>query len=289
MLIKLLELFAFVLIGGLAVDAAARFDALVYSAVLGLIFLEAWFGQLEPVLTSPLNLYPADIVMTVVFLASLIRLVNARALIIGRIGRLWLFFIGLQCISLIRGANAFGLREAGLEFREQWYFYCASLYAVSWGTSVVSLRRLAVVWRFYAFLFVLLAVFRWLTGRVSPTQAISLPGEREAIRVLTAGQAFILAEAFIMEMHDKFSSSFKTLRNMAVVSLLGVVFLTQHRSVWVVMVVILLAFWRSLARLIWRDMHEYILSGRCRGVRRIAVAQPAFLEGFACGVHHRAF
>lgn len=162
-----------------------------------------------------------------------------RALFLG-----WLAVGLLMFASLGLGLMQFGTR-AGVEVRENFYFWVAALYFASYRYTPDDLRRLGRVLRVAAWGVVAIAIYRWVgleAGFVS--RAIFLvAGASSEFRAVGSQPALVVAMAGMLYM-ARWLEAARGRDGMLAAVLLAFVVVFQHRSVW-------LASIAMLAALLW--------------------------------------
>lgn len=186
-----------------------------------------------PLLTlSELNIYPTDVIASVLFLAGVLELTQLRANLGG-----WLvpyvLFGAFIAVALLRGVAAVGPGTAINEARSLLYFF----FAMTWALAVRPDRlRLHTVSLVLGWALVLVAVYHGVRYGIGGAGSWALAGDgrRQTGRVLIGSQGI----ALLLSAGTLFLNPSGTARVrpqfafMSSLVFLGVVLLAQHRSVW---------------------------------------------------------
>ena len=187
-----------------------------------------------PAVPLGINVSTDDLAFVLLFCAAVIRLpVLAVAARNSTLFWLWVAFGGVVLLSLAIGLLTFG-SSAGVEVRDNFYFWAAGLYFASFTYSEDQLHRLWRVVQYFAWMMVLIVVYRWVgvkLGFVSESLVLKA-GASSEFRVVGSSVTFFLAAVGVVHfaMWLKRSTSRDLL---AALCLLGFVLVLQHRSVWV--------------------------------------------------------
>jgi hypothetical protein len=197
------------------------------------------------------TLYAEDVVFGWLFAVALLRLTVGGRLLARHWP--WLLFSAVTLVSFAIGSQLYGLKPAGVEYRGVFYGIAGCLYSASFRVGSDEAGRLVRLWLWAAALLVALAWFRWAAEFLQlgiRSQWAGIGGENP-IRVLNAGQAFFLSQAFLTTVYLYRHVTAKAALFCYAAVLLLTVILLQHRSVWVVTAVCcLLLAWRE--RALWR-------------------------------------
>jgi hypothetical protein len=166
------------------------------------------------------------------------------------------FFL-LLSISIIRGIHGIGLQEAGVQARPDFYFSATVLYFCSFTYEPKTQRRLLCLWSAAAACLVLLTLFRWgatVLGLPIAAQWSALV-QQLPFRVLTAAQAFFLMIALLLSVLCRLHGIGTRWQRISVYVLAPVIVLLQHRTVWVItivlFVVLIIRESRLRVRVVW--------------------------------------
>jgi hypothetical protein len=192
----------------------------------------------EPVaIPLALLIYPADIVFVLLLLAAGIRYLNGMAHL-TRMRWPVIVLIVLYAVALVRGFAAFGVKQAGVEGRESFYFLSGVLYFSSFSLGARTRRSIVTVWMRASMALASLAVLRWMAvlaglGIVEQWAAVLGAG----YRVLNASGANVIAVAFFASMFLNIGSTGPLWQRKAFYLFGPVLLLLQHRTVWAVVLI----------------------------------------------------
>lgn len=217
----------------LAVALVRRYPpAGICLAALVVIPLWEWPNPPPLITAAGLSIGPSDVITLLLFVVGVLEFPQLRANLQGWLIP-WLFFGVLIVISLLRGAAAFGLGHATNESRGVMWVYFAMTWALAIHPERLRLRQasLALGWAL-----VLVAVYHAVTyGIGGPSALVSLgDGSYRGGRIIVAGQAAVLllcaGTVFLGA-----PGSVKGRQRFAGSSLVfvGIILLSQHRSVWI--------------------------------------------------------
>ncbi len=210
---------------------------------------------LSAVVVAPLSvdlagfkLYAEDVVFGGLFIVALLRLTIGGRLLARHWP--WLLFGAVTFVSFGMGSQMYGLKPAGVEYRAVFYVLAGCLYSASFRVQSEEAGRLMRLWLWSAALLVALAWFRWAAEFLQlgiRSQWAGVGGDNP-MRVLNAGQAFFLSQAFVTTVYLYRQVTGRVALSCYSALLLLTVILMQHRSVWVVTVICcLLLAWREQA------------------------------------------
>ena len=180
------------------------------------------------------HVYVDDLVALALAAAALLRLApNSGAL---RRLQAWWGFGAAIVLAFALGAAVHGIKAAGVEFRQFFYFAAAIVYAASFPLHAGTLRQLARVWLGGCAALLALALFRWMAValQLGIASTWATVGAGQPMRVLNAAHALFLAQGLLLLVY--YSGRGGTWR-LFVYALAGSVVLLQHRSVWVALLV----------------------------------------------------
>lgn len=223
------------------------------SLVFGLLLMLVLF-LLDTIIVLPnfvigsLHVYIQDLFFSILFFIGI-----NKHIVIGKYnpGLLWLYLFGLCIISsFILGIFTLNIFETGVEFRPFFYFLVGTLYFTAFRINKDEWKMIYTIWVSFSTVLFLVASIRWVLLRFGILLGDLSTGVDGIIRVLNAGQALFLAQAFILI----FSNNLKRSNPSKMFYLLSMCFfsmvvLLQHRSVWVatfVGIIILLLLERNL-------------------------------------------
>lgn len=201
-----------------------------------------------PPLTSGVQLYPADIIFSILFGAAVLRYAlggtKAKSMRWIPIGLFVLFFI---CV--VRGLGLYGPKDVGNASREWFYFLSGVFYFSSIRLTPRLLKKVIDAWMVIGMILVGIAIFRWLATIAGLGIAQQWAGVGESsIRVLNAQQALVLAVAFFASLSLNLSNMGPQWQRKAFYLVGPVILLLQHRTVWAVMIA-------GIIWLVLRDAH----------------------------------
>lgn len=215
------------------------------AALVVSVFLLETLLVTPPALEAGLLIYPADVVFSVLLLASAIRSWKGEARR-GGSRKLVLALAALYFLVLARGFLANGLKMTGVEARGSFYFLSGILYFSSFAWPAPTRRRVLTLWLGASLALVVIAVFRWLAVVAGLGIASQWEGAGgSAIRVLNAGQAGFLAAGFFASLFLNLARRGPRWQRKAFYLLGPVLLLLQHRTVWLQMILGIL--WLGLA------------------------------------------
>lgn len=200
---------------------------------------------------------PADVVAACALAVAIGRLAGHRP----SLGRGTAGITGLLALvlaSVFRGVGDFGFQASFNEGRPYLCFLAAALYVVTSDLGERSSRFVAVTWIALACVYVFISLRGWsVTGITSAGEYVKVNGEETAGRPVSAAACLSVAQGGLLLV----TMSWRRPRYRALaVGLLLVVVLLQHRTVWVVTVVAILA---------------YLVLGRAAGRDRLPVGVAA--------------
>jgi hypothetical protein len=148
----------------------------------------------------------------------------------------WLLFGIVTAVSFVAGSQLYGLKPAGVEYRSIFYVVAGGLYCGSFPLQSGGLKRFVSLWLWTSGALLLLACFRWsaVLLNLSIRAQWEGVGGSNPIRVLNAGQALFLAQAFLITLYLYRHAAARFALACFSGALLLAVILLQHRSVWVV-------------------------------------------------------
>jgi O-antigen ligase len=210
---------------------------------------------MNAVVVSPLSgelagftLYPEDVVFSGVFAVAVLRLTVGGYLLARHWP--WLLFGAATMVSFTMGSQLYGLKPAGVEYRSVFYVVAGCLYSASFRVDSEEAGRLVRLWLWSAALLVVLAWLRWAAEFLQlgvRSQWAGVGGDNP-MRVLNAGQAFFLSQAFVTTVYLLRHVTARAVLSCYAGLLLVTVILLQHRSVWVVTAACcLMLAWRERA------------------------------------------
>ncbi|ATE60532.1 O-antigen ligase family protein [Thauera sinica] len=223
-----------VLLPFLAVMFYSHFSLGVW-AIASLFLLETLFRVL-PGLPLGIVLYPADFVFILVGGAAILRLLLIGCRMEG--ARFWLGFGVVLLLSFAMGIVRNGT-AAGVDFRVYFYFWAATLYAMTFPMTGEQVSRVIGIFAKIGLVIAGIVVYRWIVEGFDITELMPEFGSWSdaGFRVVIADQTLILAQLFLFITFFAFlHPSLASIRWLAGPLLLMVVVL-QHRTVWLVLIV----------------------------------------------------
>lgn len=191
-----------------------------------------------PVFSVGFSAYPQDVVFLLIGLAGMLRVASEPRY--STTLWIWLFVGAVLMASFVPGVLQFGT-TAGVEFRQYYYFWGGALYFATFTIADRQLTHIVNMWGAAAAATVLIVIYRWFVyfagGDTSGWTGVA---ETSTLRVVTADQTLLIAQAFIMVIYLRLCST-KTFW-MAMLPFLAIaVLVLQHRTVWVVTLTCLFA------------------------------------------------
>ena len=233
---------------GILVAFSLRYVTFGAGLVMVVFLWRAWSIEPLPAIydLSGINVYPEDIVFSVIALVATARLLHLGMRVYLRPPYLvWFFFGVLIMIAFFRGVVAYGPGAAGVEFRKFFYFFSGGLYFGSFSPLAVRINNLGKCWLCAAILLLLLVLIRWAM------ELLGLPvaedwSSRGSMRVLDAAEALFLAQALLICVYLRLGRGISPFLRSFAILLLPVLILLQHRTVWVALFVAFVAIlWRE--------------------------------------------
>lgn len=208
----------------LAAGAAALIGVMVWNAI-----------TVEPAQMNMagFHIYAEDLVGLALAGAAVLRLApNPGAL--QRL-RAWWGFGAAIVLAFALGAALNGLKAAGVEFRQFFYFAAAIAYTASFPLNAQTLKELVRVWLAGCAALLALALFRWTAGmlHLGIAGTWATVGAGQPLRVLNAAHALFLAQGLLVLIYYSRRGTW----HVFLYALAGAVVLLQHRSVWVALLV----------------------------------------------------
>jgi hypothetical protein len=196
--------------------------------VVGLFIVDAIFAGL-PGVNLGLNIYAPDVVFAFALVASLARIFSQPFQLDRSFGVLWLLFGLLILNSLVQGFGLFGT-TAVVEARSNFYFWASVLYFMTSKVTPLFLTNLLKYFVVGAAVLSILVITRWTFDFLGFSTFSDIGAG--AFRVINAEQSFFLEIVCVLTFFRYLESSkFKHLYFL--VSLILLVVLLQHRTVWV--------------------------------------------------------
>lgn len=227
------------LIPAMLIVSYTRFG--VGTALIFGIFLIDTLTMGDGALNLGINLFYPDLVLGLIALVGGLRFVFATDFPKRNVA--WIGFCLLICISLITGLASYGT-AAGVQARTYFYFMVAGLYAMSFTLNEARLRFLFNALSATAFILFALTIYRWvvyytpITSLLPPGGSYNIDGP---IRVLHSNEALVIAQVFVAGLFFFAASRGFALARMFSPFLLASVLALQHRSVWLSVLVGILA------------------------------------------------
>lgn len=234
----------FVIAGGIGLFALALFRR--YPLLPALLVLVVFTSEIIALYELPsinlgiFNVSPKDIIAVLCLLQSLINLFSKKR----RLTKLsMIFFVlgGLLAISLLRGISSYGIETAVRFFRPYLYFYSATLVMLSTYYSPALLRRFITLWVWAAWVFIVIAIIRWLAvifGFYVNYDWIAAGGMMA--RVIKTQPALLVLQAIIFSWILPKQTGSLPMQKLIPYVMLPAIAILQHRTIWVVTAFILL-------------------------------------------------
>lgn len=241
--LSVLLLGAPVLVMMLAGFGIAVFIVTAYGSLrLGIAAIAAWYFIDAALLDAGgfrlgINLYYTDLLMVALAVAAGLRVLFARDFPWRQ--HSWMLFCTMFGLSLVIGLATFGT-TAGVQSRGYFYFVVAGTYAMSFPVDDARMRFFFHLMIATACAFLLLTFYRWVVFYIPIRDllpeggAYNIDGE---IRVIYANHTLVLAQVLVAGVF--FSTVVPGLRWARILApiLFGVVVVLQHRSVWLALLV----------------------------------------------------
>jgi hypothetical protein len=219
----------------------------IYS-VLVLSAAHVFADYFPPLLDNPFNIYADDVVFAILFVAGLLKLLMDRRFSASRV--FWLLFGLIILLSCFLGTRTYGVSAAGKDVRSFFYLFAGIIYFSSFPYTLSRFDGIRKGWQFIAVLFALVAIARWtamMTGNSLGGPSEGLDGWLR-LRVLTANATLVILQGALIwyasvlfsprpAIHRRDHLTRRLLAAIALVPLVAVVVILQHRSVWVVGIV----------------------------------------------------
>ncbi|TCK70150.1 hypothetical protein [Acidipila rosea] len=184
-----------------------------------------------------INIYPEDLVCTVLFLAATVRyLVNFKFLE-------WKRFLAvsgmiLTFVESLRGALEVGVKPAGQEARGWFYTFAVLLYVLSFVIGEEEWNEILISLRWMTFGIMVIAICRWgmIGTGLANSAMFAVPGDESAgggLRVVPSICALAVAESFLIESFYLSRRPQTRWSQITPLVLIVSVVLLQHRTLWV--------------------------------------------------------
>lgn len=199
-----------------------------------LVIIPLWEVPHPPPLITlaGLSVTSIDVITLILFVVGLLEFPQLRANLQGW-SILWLFLGLLIVISLLRGAATFGLGSATNESRGLVWFYFAMTWALSVRPELLRLHKVSLVLGWALAVVAFYHGVRYGFGGPTTRVSFGVDGSDRPGRVLIAGQAAALllcAGSLFLRTSGAGKGQPRFVGSSLV--FLGVVLLSQHRSVW---------------------------------------------------------
>ena len=198
-----------------------------------------------PGLHMGLYLYPQDFVFVAIGFATALRFLAARQL--ARMPRSLVVLYAVMAFSFVLGLARFGA-TAGVQFREEFYFWIGAAYFLSFPVTEKQLSGFARAWLVTAMAILLIVYYRWLADAlgldwIEPLWHHAMDFQGSGLRVVNSAQALFLGQALILIVYAMATGSGLRHWRFLVPFLVITVLVLQHRSVWIAAFVpVLLSF-----------------------------------------------
>lgn len=227
-----LLLLAVAAVGGVAViEAVVRRSDVGAGLVLGLLLFDTFFAHVSTsIFVGPVRIGTSDILFVVLLTAAVARLLRVKRFTTPQ--RLLIAMLLIIAWSLARGAGPFGIPAAVNDARGFLWFTGAALYFSTVEPRRELLDRIGRLWLFAAVALSALAVLRWGALAAGINQGMLAGAAGTEVRVLNAGQTFVIAVGAFLAF-PLLADSRRRMTRFVGPAMLVVVVLLQHRSVWV--------------------------------------------------------
>lgn len=227
--------------GLIVVGVFARFPEIAILAILISFFVGAILGNNIPIASyGSTSFYLLDILTGALLIAAGARLLYARQ------WPRWISvptvaLIGLLAVSLLRGVLSFGIERSVNLARLYLYFVSTLLFGASLRFTRQLVRRLLYWWGIVAWLLVGLLVVRLALVSIGAFSSPDWTAPSGApVRVLNAAQAFVLLQTLLFAWYSSSERLHLPLGRILPYVLVPAIVVLQHRTVWVVLIGILL-------------------------------------------------
>lgn len=197
--------------------------------VLALFCIETWFVSL-PAIKLGLNIYPQDLIFISLSGVGIIRVVLGKNINGGIIS--WLVFGVIMAISLCLGIFKYGT-AAGVDLRPVFYFWSVAIFIASFRIDLQEADKLIKLCLISGGLVLLIVLYRWISDALHLGVPYNHIGAGKFLRVLTAGQTYMLAALAIILAWVVGAGKASVRIACLFVPFIMAVLLLQHRSVWV--------------------------------------------------------
>lgn len=199
-------------------------------AAIAYLYDATWFGA-PPLFTGGVDVTLYDLINSLLAAAALMRLLRRDATFNKAATLTLLLLLGLWFYSLFRGFEEFG-KTAGVQSRENFYFFAVALYLASFRIDEELLKKLMRVAVVICIWLIGLAVARWI-GEGTGIYHMDLTFLRTEFRSLNSTQASTLMMAALAGTFGYLRGiNSRAMNVLTAVSYVMVVIL-QHRSTWV--------------------------------------------------------
>jgi hypothetical protein len=150
-------------------------------------------------------------------------------------------------ISFALGMAKFGT-SAGVDFRNDFYFWAGTAYFVSFPMTREHLSGFVRAWLFTSLVVLVVVYYRWTADAldldwIEPLWHYAMDSQGSGLRVVNAAQALFLGQALILIVYAMASGSGLRQWRFLVLFLAVTILVLQHRSVWIAAFVpVLLSF-----------------------------------------------
>lgn len=209
----------------------------VHAAYLGLAMLVLEASNLPLSINYGIWLYPADLYFLMLLLACLGRFslfVSPRT-----VPGTWWMIGAVQLLLLVWGYRVFGSR-AGVDYRVHFYLWVSVCYFCSFEWTESMVKRVLDGWVTCALALCLLTFYRWIHSTLDPAYAQEIMGFDTTgvkFRVVSSFAALVIAVGFLILMFRMVSGGLLLRQRILLPVFLLTVFVLQHRSVWVSLLV----------------------------------------------------
>lgn len=254
---------------------SAEYPVAGAAAVLLAFLYDALIIDPQPVTVGSLHIFPADIVFLPLGVIAAVRIASTLS---RRSLAVWaplLILGGLLLFSFARGVMVVGVQPAGVEFRHFFYFIFGAAYFASFTASRLRLTGLVTAAAAVVAALALLALVRWPL-ELSGAGIAAAWKKNGPLRVLTAHEAMLLGQAFILCCTLWMAGRASGRVIAAALSLATGILLLQHRTVWlaVALVIMLLALNRA-----WRSRRALVASVTIAGLITVVLLVALQMEG----------
>lgn len=211
--------------------------------ILGYFLLEVIFPKgILPISLGNINVYVLDLITLLCIFGIFLKLYSTNFKLNKNV--IPLLFLGfLLLTSLLRGVLFIGVETAFNYGRVYLYFFviALSVFVLDWNE--ISISKLLFFWGIVSWLVFAIVLFRWMQILMGFTQNVSwVFSEGKIMRVINASQTLFLVQAVIMAFFIPKDEKLIPFQKVLPWVFIPTIILLQHRTIWVILMVVLLFF-----------------------------------------------